>query len=87
MYIKTMHQYDLIMNPHPFFNGLCTDHLRTLALMAHRIQFRKGQFIFREGRESSDNGNNVFMHGYILRGRQLALCTFCQRLVVLCLDR
>ena len=44
-----MHQYDLIMNPHPFFSGLCTEHLRTLARMAQRTQFRKGQFIFREG--------------------------------------
>ena len=44
-----MHRSDLILAPHPFFNGMCESHLRWLAEGAHKAHFPKGSFVFREG--------------------------------------
>jgi len=44
-----MHKIDLIMSPHPFFNGLSEHHLRLLAEGTSPTHFPKGKFIFREG--------------------------------------
>ncbi|MDR3406238.1 MAG: cyclic nucleotide-binding domain-containing protein [Chthoniobacter sp.] len=44
-----MHKIDLIMSPHPFFNGMSEHHLRLLAEGASPTHFPKGTFVFREG--------------------------------------
>jgi len=44
-----MHKIDLIMSPHPFFNGMSEHHLRLLAEGASLTHFPKGTYIFREG--------------------------------------
>lgn len=40
---------EFIMAPHPFLTGLCEHQLKLLAEWAHRVHFRKGSYIFREG--------------------------------------
>jgi len=44
-----MHKIELIMSPHPFFDGMTEHHLKLLAEGASRTHFHKGTFIFREG--------------------------------------
>ena len=44
-----MRSDELIMAPHPFLEGMCEKHLRSLSEAAMRASFAEGECIFREG--------------------------------------
>jgi CRP-like cAMP-binding protein len=48
-----MRSDELIVSPHPFLEGVCKEHLRSLSETAMRASFAKGECIFRE-REPAD---------------------------------
>jgi hypothetical protein len=44
-----MRSDELIVSPHPFLEGMCEEHLRSLSDAAMRATFAEGECIFREG--------------------------------------
>ena len=44
-----MRSDELIMAPHPFLEGMCEEHLRSLSEAAMHASFAEGECIFREG--------------------------------------
>jgi CRP/FNR family cyclic AMP-dependent transcriptional regulator len=44
-----MRNDELISAPHPFLEGMCEQHLRSLSQAALRASFAEGEWIFREG--------------------------------------
>ena len=44
-----MRSDELIITPHPFLEGMCEEHLRSLSEAAMHASFTEGECIFREG--------------------------------------
>jgi CRP/FNR family transcriptional regulator, cyclic AMP receptor protein len=65
-----MRSDELIVSPHPFLEGMCEEHLRSLSDAAMRASFAEGECIFREGEPA-----NRF---YLIQEAVSLLCLGCR---------